>query len=247
MIALAVVGVMPPPVFAQTVSLTFENLLWPEEQGWTRIEQPKELLSERAIEDGWFVLRPVLLPCPPQCTTQDHYRYQLLPQSGAIRWQMSWTMETDGPLAPGAVAPASIVAGGQSGIRYHFTIGVDELVFNRGSQFPLVFHSFEPGIHEGRIEIFNDTDPASYTFYFDGAIFDSGEALGSYPTDDSAVVFGGRAAIVDSETRWLEIEFGEIQPEPIPAVSTWGAAVLGLLTLTTATIVFKLQHRSLLP
>jgi hypothetical protein len=207
------------PVYSQPVSLTFDTPLWPEDMGWIRIEQPEKLLADRVIEDGWFVQGPVVLPCPPLCTTRDHYRWYLTDQAGAEAWYLEWVMVTDGPPSFGAVAPSSMVAGGQSGILYHFTIGNNELAFKRGSQFPLVFHSFEPGIHHFRLELRNETPTGTYVFMFDGEVVDAGPAEGFYPTSESSVVFGVKAAVVDSETRWEYIEFGPFVPEPIPGDS----------------------------
>ena len=214
-LSICAVLVLAAPVFSQPVSLTFDNLLWPEEQGWIRIEQPEELLADRAIEDGWFVQSPVVLPCPPLCTTRDHYRWNLTEQAGASAWYLEWFMMTDGPPSFGAVAPAAIAAAGQSGILYHFTIGNDELAFKRGSQFPLVFHSFEPGVHQFRLELRNEPPTGTYIFMFDGEVIDAGPAEGFYPTVDSFVVFGVQADIVDSETRWDYIEFGPFVPETL--------------------------------
>jgi len=38
--------------------------------------------------------------------------------------------------------------------------------------------------------------------------------------------------------RRLQVEFREIESEPIPAVSEWGVAILALLMLTVATFVY---------
>jgi hypothetical protein len=124
-------------------------------------------------------------------------------------------METDGPLAAGAIAPASMVAAGQSGILYHFTIGNEQLVFNRGPESPLLFHEFQPGIHEFRLELRNEPPTGTYVFMFDGEVIDAGPAEGFYPTIDSFVIFGAKAAVVDSETRWDWIEFGPLVAETL--------------------------------
>jgi hypothetical protein len=215
--AIACLAVSAPVLAQEVVSYTGDS--FPDEVGWFRIEQPEKILADRSIEDGWFVLQAIVLPCPPLCHTQDHYRWNLTEQGGASAWYMEWVMQTDGPLVPGAVAPGSIVAAGISGIRYHFTIGNDELVFNRGSQFPLVFHAFEPGIHHFRLELQNDPPTGTYTFLFDGNVVDTGPAEGFYPIASSFVVFGAQAAIVDSETRWDWIEFGPFDPAVQPGDS----------------------------
>jgi len=72
----------------------------------------------------------------------------------------------------------------------------------------------------------------------DGAVIAAGVAEGFYPTSESSVIFGSQAALVDSETRCDRINFGELQPEPIPAVSDWGVVIVTLLVASSGAIVF---------
>ena len=117
-------------------------------------------------------------------------------------------MLTDGPEAFGAIAPASIVAGGQSGVNYHFTIARDQVRLIRDSQLPFIFADIDPAIpHLYRLEL-QGSD--SYRFSIDGIEIDAGVPEGAYPTDDSFLVFGATAAIEASTTRWDYIRFGAI-------------------------------------
>jgi hypothetical protein len=204
------------PGFAQVVS--YDGTAFPDDVGWIRYDQPLEFLAGRYLSAGCLVQVPEIVEGDP-ANQQDFYQWNLAEQAGASAWYLEWVMETNGPLATEAVAPAPIVASGFSGIQYHFTVGADELVLNRDSGFPLVFHSFAPGLHDCRLEVVNDFNPGCYAFYFDGELIDSGEAEGIYPTADSVVVFGARAAIVGNVTRWDRIEFGPFIPEPIPGDS----------------------------
>ncbi len=190
------------PGFAQVVS--YEGNSFPEKlgQGWDHLETV--LPADRSIDAGRLTQAPVVLPCPPLCTTQDFYRHELTDQPS---WFLTWRMATDGPPVFGAVAPASIVAGGTTGILYHFTIGNNEVRLIRGSQFPIVYGDFDPGVHVFRLEL---RGADSYTFLVDGDVVDTGVPEGPYPTDDSRVTFGAQAAIVDSVTQWDYIRFGLI-------------------------------------
>jgi hypothetical protein len=82
----------------------------------------------------------------------------------------------------------------------------------------------EPGIpHTYRLELFGSE---FYSWSIDGQIIDAGVPEGAYPTSDSAIVFGARAAIEDSTTRWDYIRLGVI-PEPSAlALLAAGAAAL---------------------
>ena len=239
---LVTVLALAAPLLGELIS--YDGTVFPEDAGlgWVHLEFINQ--ADRWLEDGWLVQAPILLPCPPSCTTQDFYRRELEDHADIDRWYLTWTMETNGPLSIGAVAPSGIVAGGTAGVLYHFTIGDNQVAFLRDAQIPLVVVDFEPGPHVFHLELRNDVQPPTYTFRIDGQIADFGVAEAEYPTADSRVTFGASAAIVDSISRWDLIEFGPIEPEPIPAVSTWGAVALALLTLTAATLVFdRRRHR----
>ena len=197
------------PGFAQIVS--YDGNVFPEEtnDSWVRLEQL--FPAERWLEDGWLVQAPVLLPCPPDCTTRDSYRRELDDQAGISSWFLEWVMVTNGPQAFGAVAPAVVAAAGTSGVLYHFTIAKDRMSFNRGAQFPIVFTDIEDGIpHRYRVELQNTPLPRTYLFTIDGEVADAGLAESFYPTADSFITFRATAAIEDSVTQWDYVRFGRI-------------------------------------
>ncbi len=197
------------PGFAQIVS--YDGAAFPEEtgDGWTRDEQVN--LAERSLEDGWLIQAPVVLPCPPHCWTQDFYRRDLDDQADGDSWFLEWVVLTTGPQAFGAVAPASIVGGGTSGVLYHFTIARDRMSFKRGSQFLIVFADIEEGVaHRYRLELQNTAPTGTYRFTINGEVIDDGPAEAFYPTGDSSITFGARAAIEDSVTKWDNVRFGRI-------------------------------------
>ncbi len=202
------------PGLAQAQLVSYDANSFPEESGdgWIRLEAL--FPAERWLDAGWLFQAPIVLPCPPKCWTQDYYRRKLTDQSGLSSWHLAWVMVTDGPQAFGAVAPAVIVAGGTSGLLYHFTIAKDRARLIRGSQFPIVFADLEEGVpHLFRLELRNTPPPGTYLFTIDGEVIDEGVAEGFYPTDDSRITFGASAAIEDSVTRWDFVRFGRI-PDP---------------------------------
>jgi hypothetical protein len=195
------------------------------------------LQADRWLDNGWLVQEAEVDPDPPHEGERDSYRRELEDQAGVSSWCLSWRMITDGPEAFWDVAPASIVAGGQSGVKYHFTIAKDQVRFLRDPYIPLVFADIDPAIpHTYRLEL---RGSGSYRFSIDGSEIDAGVPEGPYPTDDSFIVFGATASIEASTTRWDYIEFGPLEPTPIPTVSEWGFTIMTLLVLSAGTIVFR--------
>ncbi|MEE9297212.1 MAG: IPTL-CTERM sorting domain-containing protein [Phycisphaerae bacterium] len=225
--------------FGQIVS--YDATSFPEDTGddWTRLDFIN--LADRWLEDGWLIPAPIVLPCPPQCTTQDFYRRELEDQTGLDRWFLTWVMTTDGPEVFSAGAPAAIVASGNNGVSYHFTIAKDEVRFLRDAALPIVFTDLTPGAHVFRLELDNTPPPGTYLFKIDGEVIDSGTAERIFPKTDSFIVFGARAAVEDSTTKWNFIEFGSMDKQEVPTLSQWGILVLTLLLLAAGTILFK--HR----
>jgi hypothetical protein len=227
--------------FAQVVS--YDGTAFPEEtgDGWIHLEEVYP--ADRWIDDGWLVqYAEIVDPGPPAEGERDSYRRELDDQAAVPAWYLEWVVVTDGPEAFSATAPACIAAGGQSGVLYHFTIAEDEVRFVRDPYVPLVFADLTPGEpHVFRLELRNAGDTGTYVFTINGEVIDAGVGEGHYPTDDSSLVFGARAAIEASETRWDYIEFGRLD-NPIPTVSAWGVVVMSLLVLTAGTLVFG-RHR----
>ena len=141
--AILIVTVVAGRALGVVVSYEANDFPEIEDPGWVRSDFIH--LADRSIEDGWLVQNTVLLPCPPACTTQDFYRYELDDLAGVDSFFLEWEVMTDTPPVFSDVAPASIVAGGNSGTSYHFTIGNDEIRFIQDTDLPLVFVDIEAG------------------------------------------------------------------------------------------------------
>ena len=77
----------------------------------------------------------------------------------------------------------------------------------RDPHIPILFFDIDPEVpHTYRLEL----QPGTYTVYIDGEIVDAGVSEGPYPTADSTIVFGARAAIEASVTRWNFVRLGLI-------------------------------------
>ncbi|RJP33845.1 MAG: hypothetical protein C4547_11730 [Phycisphaerales bacterium] len=105
-------------------------------------------------------------------------------------------------------APAALVAGGNSSTAYHFTISRDLVRFIRDVRLPIRWIPIQPNVpHRYRLEI---RGAERYTWYIDGAVADSGEPEGAYPTADSRLNFRAKAWYLESVTRWNYIRYGRI-------------------------------------
>jgi hypothetical protein len=228
--------------FAQVVS--YDGTAFPEEtgDGWIRLDFIYQ--ADRWIDNGWLVQYAEVQPDPPYEGEKDFYRRELDDHAGLPTWYLEWVMETDGPEAFWDVAPASIVASGTSGVSYHFTIAEDQVRLRRDAYIPLVFADLTPGEpHVFRLELRNTGDTGTYVFTVNGEVIDAGVAEAYYPGDDSFIVFGAKASIEASTTRWDYVEFGRLD-NPIPTVSAWGVVVMSLLVLTAGTLVFGRHRRT---
>ncbi|MCH8879343.1 MAG: hypothetical protein IID34_05605 [Planctomycetes bacterium] len=195
------------PVGAQVVSYEAASF-FPDEVGWER--DFTLFPADRWLENGWLVqFAEIVDPGPPEEVERDSYRRSIAEFSGSPTLFVEWTMFTDGPREGiESVAPAALVAGGQMGIIYHFTIAEDQIRFIRGSQFPVLWIDIEPEIfHTYRIELYADE---LYVWYIDGEMIDSGVPEGAYPTPDSKITFRGKAAGEDVFVWWEYIRYGVI-------------------------------------
>jgi hypothetical protein len=147
-------------------------------------------------------------PGPPEWPEQDYYEQSLPAYSNIESLFLEWRTETDGSREGiPAVAPAVITASGRMGIGYHFTIARDQVRFI-DSDLTVLYVDIEPGLaHTYRLELRSD---ASYMWFIDGTIVDTGPAPGPYPTDDSVVVFGASAAGGPITASWDYVRFGVI-------------------------------------
>ena len=94
------------------------------------------------------------------------------------------------------------------GIHYHFTIADDQVRFLRDPSVPIVWVDIEAGVpHTYRLELYG---LELYVWCIDGEVVDSGVPEGPYPTSDSFIVFGAKAAGRPTTTRWDYIRYGTI-------------------------------------
>ena len=216
-------------LFTLTVSASadvvlYEGTSFPDDVGWERAD--RLYLADRWLDDGWLVQQADIVHAgPPQETEDDFYRHSLAAFAGIEAFFVEWRMETDGPREGfPAVAPAALAAAGNMGIWYHFTIAEDQVCFARDPSVPILFVDIEPGVpHTYRLEVFGDQ---FYTWRIDGELVDYGIPEGPYPTSDSVILFGARAAIETITARWDYIRFGEV-PEPASgACLLLGTAIL---------------------
>jgi len=195
------------PSLAAIVS--YEGNSFPEDVGWERRETL--FTADRWTQGGWFFQSADIVgPGPPEVPEEDIYDYSLAEFAGTEMLFVEWRMQTDGPREGiPAVAPAALVAGGRMGIWYHFTIAEDQVLFVRDPYVPAVWVDIEPDVpHTYRVELYVEE---LYLWYIDGELVDSGVPEGPYPTSDSVIVFGARAAGGTITAQWDYIRFG-VQP-----------------------------------
>ncbi len=198
-------------VIGQTVS--YEADVFPEVDGWTRSD--RLFLADRHLDDGRLVQHAEAVEFDPPLLDEDEddfYTKSLVAFAGVDAFFLEWRMETDGPREgfPN-VSPAALVAGGNLGVNYHFTIARDQVLFIQDPLLPLVFVDTEPSVpHVYRLELFGT---AFYRWLIDGQVVFHGIPEGPYPTADSVVVFGARAAGQPITARWDYIRFGVIPEE----------------------------------
>ncbi len=194
---------------ARAAVFTYECTVLPIPGGW-------ELLSifcnpEEWITDGWLIqhMEPECQPEGDQVT----YRRGLGDFADEQEFFIQWRVETDGSSDEFlAVAPAVLVAGGTSGVNYHFTIARDLVRFIRDSSLPIIFVDIEPDVpHTYRLELYGDQ---LYVWYIDGQVVDSGVPEGQFPTWSGDIVgFRAKSWLLESTTMWDYIRYGKIATE----------------------------------
>jgi len=195
------------PATAQVVS--YECNSFPEEFGFERIK--RLFPPERWLDNGLFFLHCEVV-FPQRCEGEDDfYRWPLEAFAGVPHFVVQWRVITDGPRSEILdVAPASLVAGGRSGIVFHSTIARDQVRYFIDLHLP-VWIDIEPDTpHEFRLDIFSKF---WYEFSIDGKVHVAGVPEGTYPTADSRITWGARAACHDSTTAFDYIRFG-VPKEP---------------------------------
>ncbi len=200
------------PVIAQE-SVSYECDSFPEEFGFERIERPHP--PDRWLESGLLFLHCEVFNPPPQCEGEDeYYRWSLKDFNQVGRFFAEWRLITDGPRSEiVAVAPASFVAGGRSGVSYHFTIARDQVRFLRDPYVPTVWVDIKDGVpHTYRLELYGER---WYEWVIDDVVADAGVPKGPYPTEDSVIQWGAAAACHDSTTAFDFVRFGVPEEDPV--------------------------------
>lgn len=195
------------PGFAQIVS--YEGNSFPEDEGWER--RPRPHPPERWLSNGWIYFRAEVFD-PKLCAGEDeYYRWELDGYAGANRFMLEWAVISDGPRSEiPDVAPSSCVAAGQRGIWFHTTVARDQASFLLDVRYPF-WADLEPDVpHAFRLDIYGEH---WYEWSVDGDVRAAGRPEGTYPTADSFIIWGARAACYDSTTAYDFVRFG-IPDEP---------------------------------
>ncbi len=159
------------------------------------------------VSDGWLYQHCEMATSQEG---QQDYWYRTLPEmAGLPKWFLEWRMVTDGPQDFVSVAPASIVAGGFTGVGYHFTIAKDRVRLLRDTQVPAVYANIQAGVaHTYRVEI---VASQSYVWYIDGQVIDAGTPGGQYPISSSRITFGDRASSgIANTAQWSYVRYGRM-------------------------------------
>ena len=205
----AYVFVTAVPAFGQVIEYNGDAL--PEERGWER--SSRLFPPDRWLDRGWLHFRCEQV-VPFNCAGEDDfYRWDLYKFAGVPRFFAEWRVETDGPRSEiYDVAPASFVAAGTRGIVFHSTIARDQIRFFIDLHVP-VWIDIEPDTaHRFRLDIFSKF---WYEFSIDGKAHVAGVPEGAYPTADSFIKWGARAACHDSTTVYDYVRFGVPEEDPV--------------------------------
>jgi len=201
-------AVLTAAVSAQIV--TYDGSDLPEDAGWSY--EPRLLPPQRWLHDGWFYSHCSVV-FPENCEGQDHfYKASLADYAGAPRLFAEWRVITDGPQSEMVdVAPSSFVLSGQRGITYHYVIARDQVLWRGGTNYDYLFVDMEPGVpHVFRVDLYCEW---WYEWTLDGRVIDAGRPEGAYPTEDSVISWGARAACFASTTAYDYIQYG-VPKEP---------------------------------
>ncbi|RJP33475.1 MAG: hypothetical protein C4547_12295 [Phycisphaerales bacterium] len=192
--------------FGQIVS--YEGDSFPEEEGWERRLRPHP--PERWLEDGWLVFECQVWD-PEYCQGEDEfYRWDLVEFAGAQRFMLQWSAITDAPRSEIVeVAPVSCVASGYRGIHFHTTVAKDQVRFLDTVLDPH-WVELDPGVHVFHLDLFGEH---WYEWSIDGEVRVAERPEKQYPTADSFIIWGVRAACVDSVSAFDFVRFG-IPDEP---------------------------------
>ena len=181
----------------------------PELVGWSRDQDP--FPADRSLEDGWLVQYAEIIPQKPpllDISEDDVYRRLIAEFTGTNEFFVEWRLQTDGPREgfPN-VSPAALVVSGTSRAFYHFTIANDQARYIDADLTVRLFDIIPDVPHIYRLELFGTE---SYRWLIDGQVVFEGIPAGPYPTADSKIVFGARAAGQPITARWDYIRYGVI-------------------------------------
>ncbi len=195
------------PVCGQMIS--YEGNSFPEETGWER--RPRSNQPERWLNEGWLQFRCAVID-PEICVGEDDfYRWDLDDFAGAQRFMLEWSVITDGPRSEILdVAPTTAVASGQSGIRFHTTVAHDQVRFF-DDIFDAHWIDLRRSAHAFRLDIYGEH---WYEWSIDGSVQVAERPDKQYPTADSFIIWGVRAACDDSESAFDYVRFGIPEDEP---------------------------------
>ena len=181
--------------------VNYEANAFPESDGWERIAFQA---IDRFLQGGWFV------HFVDYANEIDAYRKPLADFAGVGAFFIEWRVESDAPasILDASGVPVALVAGGSTGGFYHTTITDSRVQLFRDTSIPLIFVDIEAGVaHVYRLELVGN---ASYCWYIDGRIVDSGDPQGSYPNPDSSIIWATRRQMYNSTTRWDYVRYGTI-------------------------------------
>jgi len=194
--------------FSQMVSYECDS--FPAEEGWERIIRSHP--PDRWLDGGrLFFLCEVF--APESCVGEDEfYRWSLADWDGVQRFKLEWSAVTDGPRSEILdVAPVSCVASGQRGVLFHTTLANDQVRFLDSVLDPH-WLDIQPGVHVFSLDVYGEY---WYEWSIDGEVRVAKRPEKQWPTADSVIQWGARAACFDSVSAFDYVRFGVPDDEPV--------------------------------
>jgi len=186
----------------------YEGNAFPDTVGWERVGT---LDADRQINNGWFEQDADLgVWAPEPIGETDVYQRSISEFVGAPTFFVECRVVTDVPseLFDVSGVATAIVAGGRSGVHYHFTLTDERVRLIRSNFLPITFASIDAAIpHVYRLELYG---AELYVWSIDGQVVDAGVPEGAYPAESSVLVWGARHDLYDNTTRWDYVRYGVI-------------------------------------
>jgi len=187
---------------------TYEGAVFPEALGWERVGTVD---ADRWLENGWLRHYTDLGAwAPGPIGEQDFYRRSISEFVGAPTFFVECRVVTDVPseLFDVSGVATAIVAGGRSGVHYHFTLTDERVRLIRSNFLPITFASIDAAIpHVYRLELHG---AELYVWSIDGQVVDAGLPEGAYPAESSVLIWGTSHDEYDNTTRWDYVRYGVI-------------------------------------